>query len=215
MVAWSRALNESSGRPAWSRELRHSSQDGGGSAYTCEAERRTPANASCQCLDSLQHIGINASAPVGIGGVLYDYGPGYGVGGCSAHDALLPPSCEISLPRDSARVSVELPTWCFLPWCYVNASACAGSGVATVRAKYEFAWTNTRDEHRSQLHYSYETCNSHDMYTKGRESASSAPADDQRVLREVLLSTLISLLVLVVLGLALCGKRRRSLRMAA
>jgi hypothetical protein len=105
-------------------------------------------------------FGINGSATtiVTVDLRTYDYGRGYGLGGCAAHDALQPPSCRVVLSPQQTSVAVQLPSWCFLPWCYVNGSACEQRYEPTPST---YDWGTPVPD----LHYSYKTCNASDLYT--------------------------------------------------
>lgn len=87
------------------------------------ARIRSLGNETCPCRSVLKPFGIPSDrilqgVSVGVDGFTYDYPATYGVGGCAAHDALLPPYCKVVLPPGS-MVQVELHKWCFMPWCYV------------------------------------------------------------------------------------------------
>jgi hypothetical protein len=73
------------------------------------------ADAQCPCLQAAaqaNYTGIGV-----IWGEPYDFGSGYGMDECRAHDEGLPPVCEG--PAGGGQ-----PRWCTKPWCYVNSSVC-------------------------------------------------------------------------------------------
>ena len=116
-------------------------------------------SAMCPCVPSLLPFGIHNASSVIVESRVYDYGRAYGRGGCAAHDALMPPHCRVVLTPNADNIEVELPSWCFLPWCYVNASNCADHFGSTAST---YDWGVPIDP---DLHFSYATCNATDLYT--------------------------------------------------
>ena len=132
----------------------------------------------CPCIPSLEAFGVSrlstAFVNVTIRGEFYLYGSGYGEQGCAAHDVLKPPDCRVVPPRDpTATVDVSLPGWCFQPWCYVNRSECIG--MESSPAAYDYIWR--QPENRHDLHFSYATCDTPDIYTKTVASLEAATID--------------------------------------
>ena len=138
--------------------------DGSGlvaSNNAARSQRSDSGNASCPCIASLADFGVVPGDVVAVvGGTPFNYGPRYGDGGCALHDALRPPHCNVVLPRGNIDVAVDMPKWCFQPWCYVNASACA---MSTTPSGYAYRFW--REASRPDLHFSYSTCESEDLYT--------------------------------------------------
>ena len=139
-----------------------------------------PGNSSCPCIPSLQAFGviIPNKLNVTVRGENFFYSATYGEQGCAAHDVLNPPDCQVVLPRERvANIEVLLPFWCFQPWCYVNGSEC--TGMHSEPATYEYSWR--LPENRDDLHFSYATCDSPDLYTVAISSLAAAYDEiDQR-----------------------------------
>jgi len=149
---------------------------------------------------------------VGVDGFTYDYPATYGVGGCAAHDALLPPFCKVVLPPGS-MVQVELQKWCFMPWCYVNISECALSSTPTT-----YDW-NVSSDQLQFLGYSYSTCDSPDLYTEVYSESAviaarlAAEREQARHLTRVVLASVLSpLLVCLLIACMVCHLRSRQIR---
>ena len=105
-----------------------------------------PGMTGCPCLLSLAEFGVNTTSGIiaTIEGQQH-YSHGYGENGCAPHDVLRPPSCRVNLPSDGTEnVKLDLPRWCFLPWCYVNATDC---NVAVTAYEYDIG---------ANLYYSYD-----------------------------------------------------------
>ena len=100
------------------------------------------SNPRCPCLTRFPGLDPAADIYVRIQGISYNYGVGYGLHRCAAHDAGKRPLCNVA----------AAPSWCSAPWCYVDASACAPN--ITTTASYYLGDTAT--------HYSYEACDSSD-----------------------------------------------------
>jgi len=116
--------------------------------------------AACPCINPYTHSSLSGASGIVqylSGGslrreipgssVVYTYPANYG-NGCSAHDNGLPPSCTTD----------TRPSWCQVPWCYVDPSDC--DGVTKVRTKYFPDVAN--------LYFSYQTCS-----TDGASAGSS------------------------------------------
>ena len=123
--------------------------------------------ATCQCLDSLAAYNYTGDLLVDIKGVMYDYGSGYGLKSCSAHDFQRPPLCD----------STNAPSWCGQLWCWVDATNCTESPQPS--AYLEGAY------------YSYATCGASDSYLDwnspfaGMVHLCSAFSEKDRTLQEV------------------------------
>ena len=121
---------------------------------------------------------------------------------------MLPPYCRVVIPRDSDKVEVSVDKWCFQPWCYVNGTACAGSGVSTKPATYEYDWL--RPENAAHLHYSYDTCDSEDLYTADYNQMQDLEAREQMMayLVPILSACLAAMLLCMAVAVAVLARRR-------
>ena len=153
------------------------------------------AHTSCACLSDLRRFGVDKTAVVA--GRSFDYGPGYGIN-CATHDAMRPPACHIVAPSSSQTIHVELPTWCFLSWCYVNASQC---GIQSTRSSY---FPTAAPE----LHYSYATCNATDLFDPSSLPDLLAPSSANESSTHLVLIPLVLVLSLAIACMVLWSTRR-------
>eukprot|EP00967_Tisochrysis_lutea_P009309 scaffold11005_cov25-Tisochrysis_lutea.AAC.2 len=99
-----------------------------------------PSVNGCQCL---AHAPPGYTGKMTVAGEVHDYGADYGMGHCAPHDSRRPPRCD----------GLAFPTWCELPWCYVEPSTCNGSAI-------EPSLVNPG------LYYSYQACGADEAASK-------------------------------------------------
>ena len=85
------------------------------------APQCTGGEPSCPCISSYEGFNVsstpNRELVVHIDGEDHTYGVGYGFHSCKPHDSNSPPYCNVA----------GSPSWCTMPWCYVNGRDCSGA----------------------------------------------------------------------------------------
>ena len=91
-------------------------------------------SASCPCLTTLESFGVDTAA-ANVNGRQVNLGSEYGQPGCAYHDLFQHPTCIVNVTAGCSGSDAILPSWCFIAWCYVNASTCDISSTASTYRK--------------------------------------------------------------------------------
>ena len=90
-------------------------------ALTHAQQQCSGGESSCPCISSYEGFNVsstpNRELVVHIDGEDHTYGVGYGLHSCKPHDSNAPPYCNVA----------GSPSWCTMPWCYVNGRDCSGA----------------------------------------------------------------------------------------